>query len=339
MEVYTGAWNGDVPEELSVSVIGSKGFTNHGRCESFAKKLVKHLSAKEYDVVVGFNKMPGLDVYFSADSCFAAKSIEKSVWYRLTGRCHSYLRLEKAVFHKTSQTEIMLLSEREKMFFVDYYGTAERRFHLLPPGISRDRLVGENASEIRFELRRELAIGPGQMVILMVGSGFRTKGVDRAIRALSSLPRELAEKTILLLVGNDKARPFQRLADQLGVGGKIMFMGGRDDVPRFLMASDILLHPAYREAAGMVLIEAMAAGLPVLATDVCGYGFHVQRANAGKLIPSPFQQETLNRLLASMLTSGEASNWRNNGRKYVATTDVFSLPEKAADIIEQVAAC
>jgi UDP-glucose:(heptosyl)LPS alpha-1,3-glucosyltransferase len=56
------------------------------------------------------------------------------------------------------------------------------------------------------------------------------------------------------------------------------------------------------------------------------------------LVPSPFEQETLNQLLASMLTSNEKEQWQRNGRQYVASTDVSSLPEKAADIIEQVAA-
>ena len=89
----------------------------------------------------------------------------------------------------------------------------------------------------------------------------------------------------------------------------------------------------------MVLIEAMASELPVLATDVCGYSYHIEHADAGEIIPSPFKQETLNQLLVSMLISDKKNQWQNNGRNYIANTDVFSLPEKAADIIEQVAAC
>ena len=104
------------------------------------------------------------------------------------------------------------------------------------------------------------------------------------------------------------------------------------------MAADLLLHPAYRENTGTVLIEAMAAGLPVLATDVCGFSYHIEYAGAGEIVPSPFRQETLNQLLVYMLTSEKKKQWQHNGRAYIAKTDVFSRAEKATDVIEKVAA-
>ncbi len=337
VDVFARYWQGDPPEYLDVSILPGLGLTNHRRCESFAKRLKKFLAQMDYDVIVGFNKMPGLDLYFEADACFAAKARERSPCYRLTGRCRSYLRLERAVFNKRSKTEILLLSKQEKSIFMDHYGTQEDRFHLLPPGITRDRLAPDNAEEVRADLRHELAISLDENVILMVGSGFKTKGVDRAIKAVSALSPELRIKTKLMIVGEDKTKKFQRLAKRLGVAERIFFAGGRRDVPRFLMAADLLLHPSYRENTGTVLIEAMAAGLPVLATDVCGYGYHVEHAKAGVLVPSPFRQEILNHKLSFMLTSDEKEKWQKNGMAYIAGTDVFSLPEKAVDIIERVA--
>ena len=339
VDVYAISWQGDKPDGLTISIVPVRGLTNHRRYESFAERLSQRLAGKHYDAVVGFNKMPGLDVYFAADPCFAAKAHSRSVWYRLTGRCRSFLRLEAAVFDKESKTEILLISEQEKSVFMDYYSTAEQRFHSMPPGIARDRLAPHNPMEVRAALRCELGIGSDENVVLMVGSGFKTKGVDRAIRAISSLSSELREETTLLIVGEDKVRPFMRLAKRLDVAERVRFVGGREDVPRFLAAADLLLHPAYRETAGMILVEAMAAGLPVLATDVCGYSYHIERAGAGELVPSPFKQETLNQLLVSMLVCEEKAQWQYNGRNYVANTDVFSLPEKAVDIIEKVAAC
>lgn len=337
VDVYTGSWQGEKPGDLRVLMLPVWGATNHRRCESFVKRLSKCLTARHYDVVVGFNKMPGLDIYFASDTCFAAMAHTRSFLYRLTGRCRSYLRLERAVFDKRSKTEILLISEQEKLLFMDYYGTAEHRFHLLPPGIDRDRTAPRDAAEVSVKLRSELAVGSDQNVVLMVGSGFKTKGVDRAVRAISSLPLGLREKTVLVVVGKDNTKPFRRLARQLGVVEQVRFIGPREDVPRFLVAADLLLHPAYRENTGTVLIEAMAAGLPVLATDVCGYSYHIERAGAGELVPSPFKQEILNQLLVSMLTSDRKNQWQHSGKEYIANTDVFSRPEKAADIIEQVA--
>ena len=337
VDLFARYWRGERPGTLSVTLLPGRGITNHGRSESFSGRLMRFLAEQSYDAVVGFNKMPGLDLYFAADACFAAKARTRGPWYRLTGRCRSYLRLERAVFHPASKTEILLISEKEKPVFIDCYGTQEERFHLLPPGISRDCLPGDDAGAVRAAMRRELGVSPSRNMVLMVGSGFRTKGVDRAVRAVSSLPREILEKTRLFIVGEDRPGSFRRLARRLGVRDRVRFMGGRRDVPRFLAAADLLLHPAYRENTGTVLLEAMAAGLPVLATDICGYAGHVDRAGAGRLVPSPFRQEILDRLLLSMLTSDKKDQWKKNGTAYVSRTDVFSLPEKAADIIEQVA--
>ena len=339
VDVYAKSWAGKIPDGFQISLLPAWGVTNHRRCESFANRLTKHLSTRPYDAVVGFNKMPDLDVYYAADSCFAAKAGSRRFWYRWTGRCRTYLRLERSVFDKQAKTEILLLSKREKVLYRHYYHTAEHRFHLLPPGISKDCLAPKNPAVVRAGLRSELAIGRDSNVVLMIGSGFRTKGVDRGIRALASLPPNIRSKTILLVVGQDRTRPFRGLAKRLGVGKQVHFLGGRDDVPRFLVTADLLLHPAYRENTGTVLIEAMAAGLPVLATDVCGFSDHIEGAAGGKLVPSPFRQETLNHLLVSMLTSPDRSRWGANGQAYVASTDVFSRAEKAADVIEQVVGC
>ena len=337
VDIFTTSWHGETPDGFRVSFISIKGFTHHRQRESLAQKLNEITSANNYDTVVGFNKLPGLDVYYAADTCFAVKAHKRSFLYRLTERCRSYLRLEKAVFDKLSKTHILLLSEREKSFFIDYYGTPEQRFHLLPPGISKDRLAPPNAMEIRNELRRELNIDSDKYVALIVGSGFKTKGVDRSIRAVFALPSRIRDKTVLLVVGKGNTKPYRLLSWLLGVSAQVRFIGGREDIHRFFTTSDLLIHPARLENTGTVLIESMAAGLPVLATDVCGFRFHIERAGSGEIIPSPFKQETFNRLFASMLTSNKKHEWQRNGKEYVAKVDVFSRAEKAVDIIEQVA--
>ena len=338
VDVYTGSWAGARPENPQIFIIPNKGFTNHGRYQSFAKRLNKQTTAKHYDAVVGFNKMPGLDVYFASDVCFATRALERSFLYRLSPRCRALMLLERSVFDRQAKTEIILISNREKTFYMDYYGTAEQRFHLVPPGISRDRVAIANAPAIRDDFRREFAVKPDQNIVLMVGSDYKRKGVDRAIRAISSLPLHLKKKILLMVVGKGKINPYFRLAKRLGVSSCVHFVGERNDVPRFLVGADLLLHPAYSENTGTVLIEAMAAGLPVLATDNCGYGFHVDQAGAGKLIPSPFRQETLNHILVSMLTSEHKDQWKRNGKRYIKKTDVYSRHEKSADVIEMVAA-
>ena len=68
-------------------------------------------------------------------------------------------------------------------------------------------------------------------------------------------------------------------------------VNGSSQVPELLLAADLLIHPSLKESAGMVILEAIVAGLPVLTTSSCGYAFHVEQAQAGVVCPMPFQQE------------------------------------------------
>lgn len=338
VDVFTRSWQGDTPPGLNVRVVKSRALSNHGRRIALANE-VRRYTQDTYDAVVGFSKMPGLDYYFAGDSCFAEWAAGKPFWYRFTGRCKTYLALERAVFDRESRSRILLLVEKDRATYQRHYATPSERFHVLPPGIAQDRLAPPDAEEIRRQLRQELGIAEDTHMILMVGSGFRTKGTDRAMRAMAALPDAIRDKTVMVIIGKDNFRPFGRLARRLGIGSHIKFFNGRHDVPRFLFSADLLLHPAYRETAGIVLIEAMAAGLPVLVTDICGYSAYIQQAGAGQLVPSPFSQETLNRMLVDMLTSEQRYNWAANGRNYVLEHDVFSMHARAVDFIEATIPC
>jgi UDP-glucose:(heptosyl)LPS alpha-1,3-glucosyltransferase len=339
VDVFTPFWQGPVPTGLNVTVLRMKAFSNHQRRLNLSREVQRRTRSNGYDAVVGFSKMPGLDFYYAADSCFAERVDAKPFWYQFTGRCRSYLALERAVFTPSSSTGILLLTEKDQAIYQRYYDTPSERFHILPPGIARDRIAPPDVSHIRLQLRAELHIDADTLMILMVGSGFRTKGTDRAMKAFAALPEETRRKAVLVIIGKDNFRPFRRLARHLGIEKQIIFFHGRDDIPRFLFSADLLLHPAYRENTGTVLIEAMAARLPVLASDVCGYADHILRAGAGRLVPSPFHQVTLDQMLAEMLTSDQRGTWSANGGRYVRRNDVFSMPVKAVDIIEDACRC
>ncbi|WP_163066577.1 glycosyltransferase, partial [Acinetobacter baumannii] len=66
---------------------------------------------------------------------------------------------------------------------------------------------------------------------------------------------------------------------------QVQILKGRSDIPRFLLGADLLIHPAYNENTGTVLLEALVSGLPVLVTDVCGYAHYIAEADAGRVLP------------------------------------------------------
>lgn len=334
IRVYALSWQGDLPEGFELVIAPVNAVTNHSRYRRFHEWVARHLEAHPVDCVVGFNKMPGLDIYYAADSCYEHKArTQRSRLYRSTPRYRMFSDFEAVVFGETSNTEILMISPTQGPLFERYYRTPASRVRLLPPGIERSRIAPPDRDEIRQSFREEMALGEGDNLLLLVGSGFVTKGLDRILIALSSLGDELVRKTRLVAIGQDAPGAFRRMASRLGLADRVEIMKGRDDIPRFLMGADLLVHPAYLENAGIVLLEAIVAGLPVLATDVCGYAHHVEDAGAGKLIPSPFKQETMNGMLKTMLNSPERGQWSRNGMAYARCADIFSMPDQAADLI------
>jgi UDP-glucose:(heptosyl)LPS alpha-1,3-glucosyltransferase len=135
------------------------------------------------------------------------------------------------------------------------------------------------------------------------------------------------------VVGEDKTSPFEKMARKFGVREQLFFLGGRDDVPQFLLGADMLMQPSYKENTGTAILEAIVSGLPVLATAVCGYAQHVEKAEAGRVVPEPFDDEVFAKLLEELLTSQDRDKWRQNGIRYAQTEDLYSMPEKAAALI------
>lgn len=329
---------GEVPEGFTREVLPSKGFSNHQQCLSFANNLQNWLAEQSFDYVVGFNKLPGLDAYYAADRCYAEKmQNQHGAWYRLTPRYKVFAGLEKRVLQANADTQVLLIAEREKLVFQRHYQTAESRFHLLPPGISRDRIAPDNANQLRVSKRHEMKWQPHEKIILLIGSGFKTKGLDRAIKAVAGLSKEKRDVTKLFVVGRDKFTKYGLLAKKLGAAEQVIHLGGRDDVSALLLAADLLIHPAYNENTGTVLLEAMCAGLPVLATDECGYASYVEEANAGVIHRAPFSLSRLVSELDQLLFSDDAKAQGANGLAYAKSHDLYSLPESAAKLIDQLA--
>jgi glycosyltransferase involved in cell wall biosynthesis len=109
------------------------------------------------------------------------------------------------------------------------------------------------------------------------------KGHDTALRALA----RLTDQPWTLLAGDhhgDLGPQMQALAQELGIAGRVRFLGLREDVPALMAASDVLLAPSRREALSLTLLEASACGLPIVATRVGGIGEVVEEGASGFLV-------------------------------------------------------
>ncbi len=337
VDVLTRSWEGDLSSEFSVELIQTRAWTNIGRDEQFIDNSLSFLKERShYDAIIGFNKMPGLDVYFAADPCYAHKMRTKSRWSRLARRHRYRESWEREIFAPEKKTRILILSEQEKQHFQEHYQTPDERFFFLPPGLNQAKLHECQSPLARGKIRKEFGLRDDDFFILMVGSGFRVKGVDRSLEAFASLPQALQKKTRMIVVGDDRPQSFFRMARDMGIEKQITFAGGRDNVADFYQAADLLLHPAYRESAGKVLLESIVMGLPVITTDTCGYAFYINQAKAGIVLASPFSQKELNEVLRESLSSSQQlAKWGKGGKSFGQEQDLYSLAEKAVTYIEE----
>jgi glycosyltransferase involved in cell wall biosynthesis len=137
----------------------------------------------------------------------------------------------------------------------------------------------------RGALRRELGIEPGRQVITSVGTFKRQKGHRYLIEAMADLAPDLPDLH-LLLVGDGELRPaIEADVRARGLDDRVSFLGTRRDVDRILAVSDVFVLASLWEGLPLALVEAMASGLPVVATEVSGTREVVVDGTSGLLVP------------------------------------------------------
>ncbi len=335
VHVFTGAWQGECDPHFRLHILPMKAWTNHGRALAFVRAFKKVLKNETFDCVLGFNKMPGLDFYYAADVCYQTRVRETRPWWvRLTPRYRAWVSLERAVFDADSKTNILLISPAQQAAYEACYHTPANRFQCLPPGIAKDRIPADNAASLREQVRSTNSIPKDHWVLLMVASSFKTKGLDRAIESFAALPNALRARAHLWVVGQDDPQSYQKQAMALGVHSRLRFFGGRHDVPRFLLAADVLVHPAYHENTGTVLLEALVAGLPVMTVAACGYAHYITESGGGVVLPEPFNQQAWNDALTQLLRALPQGTYQENALAYSRSADLYSMPERVVDALQ-----
>ncbi len=163
-------------------------------------------------------------------------------------------------------------------------GIPAARVGLVYNGIDLDRFA--SASPGRAAVRRELGLGAGDLVILQVARLDYLKDHATAVRTLRRVVRRRPEAHLVLVGEGPEGPKIRELVAQAGLADRVHFLGLRHDIPRLLAAADLFLLTSVSEGIPLTLIEAMAAGLPVVATRVGGVGEVVEEGRTGLLAPA-----------------------------------------------------
>jgi len=338
VDVYTLDWQGETPEGLKLNILEVPGRQNITRYTHFIARVQALTGAGEYDLVMGFNRMPGLDLYYAADPCFVERIRKTRPWYYpMTPRYRHFRGVEKILFGPKSNTQILALSQLQIDEYMHNYATPHSRFSLMPPAVQDRYRRNAQAEQLRDSFRTQHSIDERDRVILMIGSGFERKGMDRGLRAVAALPLQLRDRCHLFVLGKGREKGLHKLARHLGIEARLSIVPGTDEVPRYMQGADLLMHVARSENTGNVIVEAVAAGLPVLCSGTCGYACHVVNAGAGRVIEEPFDQRRLNQQLAEMMDSKEWHIWQENALNYAAKEDLYSRTQRVVEVIDSLA--
>ena len=209
-------------------------------------------------------------------------------------RLITYLWLERLRFSDRYQRCIVVTSSSLKSHMVSTYPATTDRLKVVSPGVSI--ADGIAAPTRQTAARQRLNLPESGRGVLFVGNDYRKKGLATLIKALALLP----ETNWLAVVGNNAQVPeFKAQARVAGVAGRIFFLGGLKEIEEAYIASDCLAHPTLEDTFGMVVLEAMAHGLPVVVScaQYCGIASLLTDGSNALILAQPRDSDELARAL------------------------------------------
>ena len=253
------------------------------RVLAFSRAAARAAPRGAFDVVHSFSRTRHQDLYRAGGGSHADYLERRhgrlgAALRRLSPRHAVLLAMERRVLADESQ-QILCPSRRVADELVSRHAIARKRAVVIHNGVDLARFHPERRSE-GARLRAELGAGEAP-VWLLVGSGWRRKGLDTALRALAAARDVVARDAQLWIAGRDHAGPWRARAAALGVAARVRFLGERSDPERLYAAADALLLPTRYDAFANSCLEAAAAGLPVVTSGANGA---VDALGAGALV-------------------------------------------------------
>jgi UDP-glucose:(heptosyl)LPS alpha-1,3-glucosyltransferase len=258
---------------------------------SFAVNSRRMLKRERFDIIHSFERTLYQDIYRAGDGCHREWLIQRKKidpWYkRMTQAINplhlGLLRIEREIFREGNYRAIIAISKRGKEEIVKHYSVPPEKITVIYNAIDTKRFDLKERKTIRSDVRKALGIPQKVPVLLFVGSGFRRKGLPAVIRALRGLDSEIR----LMVIGKDRIGPYRTLAREEGVDKRVIFVGPVVDVENYYSASDLFVFPTIYEPFGNVCLEAMAAGLPVVTSRICGASEVLDEGTNGFIVNDP----------------------------------------------------
>ena len=203
-------------------------------------------------------------------------------------RHFAYRWLESRQFGCASLRYVVAVSEGTKQDILARYDLASSVVRVIYPGVDSRKMSPEITRQHRIDVRKRYGLTEGDIAIIFVGSEFKRKGLRFAIEALGLLRDERVScKVHFFVLGAGDQREYRHLAERFGIVEQVHFIGLYPHVEHYYAAADICLLPTLSDPFPLVVMEAMAFGLPVIVSKVQGVAEVLQNGYNAMLLDDP----------------------------------------------------
>ena len=199
--------------------------------------------------------------------------------------------------------KILAISGLVKRYLSDAFPECRNKIQIFHPGVSLDCFPPGQTQSRRENIRNEMGLDRQDTVILFVGMNFEVKRLGLVMRGIADLGEAVLSRhrVQLLVVGKGDTVRYHRLASRLGIGDRVHFAGVRQQLETWYPAGDFLVMPSRMDTFGLVVLEAMAAGLPVVISGRVGAADLVRPGENGLILSEDPSVAEMKNALAAMM--------------------------------------
>lgn len=278
--------------------------------ESFALELRRRLRGREFDVVHVHNPQGVRPDVYTAHSCHAAYLAMRRAeggppaWLSRVYPPHVTNLAFERLCYRSSPALVIALTPVVKEELETYVGVEPERIRVIPNGVDTEVFAPSGS---RAEARARVASLTGDLPedavpLLFAGYEFERKGLATVIEAMAASGDE---RLHLWVAGSADAAPYERLAARAGAAPRVRFLGHQSELAPLFRAADAFVFPTTYEPFGLVLIEALACGTPVITSRLAGMAGWMTDGEQGLLLERPDSAAELAAALGRFLADRE----------------------------------
>ncbi len=292
----------DIPSTPAMNIVPIKvgaGWRS-GRTRRFVSGVADYVRRHHFDVVHAITPCPVADVYqprggtvpemLSRNLALRSSVVRRGlkwVGQRVDFKYRVLAGLEQRLLGRRPAPWVIAISQYVSDQLKQHYGFDAGRIRLIFNGVDPDESPAHERRTHRVEIRRQFRLADDDLVLLAVAHNFRLKGVDKMIQAMADGQVRGLGHVHAIIVGRDNPKALARQAAALGLADRVFFAGPSQRVGAFFHAADVLVHPTYYDPCSRVVLEALAAGLPVITTRYNGAAECVTDGREGYVTDCP----------------------------------------------------